>query len=726
MTQSARLGFFVRACLGLVQRTIHPPRRLPVPLLTSLLMVFPSMTDCTLGASQLEEGSAYEVGAILFEGNEELTASELRNQMSTKETPGGFTKFLYSDISKVLGRKNEYFNPVTFNADIRRIGTYYENRGFADVRVDTTLRFQVEEQRVEITIRIEEGYRSRVDSMRYDGIVQVPEGVWGEIASSPEITVDDPFNLLLLEEEVRRVLRILYDYGYPNATYVRDSSYARRYASTRNYGIRLFFVPNKRYQFGEITVEQVVDTMRGDRARPDITDDLIVDHLDYRPGDVYSLGKKLASEGNLNRLGIFELRGLEAQVPEPEDTSITVPSLITIRALDKHELAPDVFVSDEDAAFNIGAGLGYTNRNFLGGARRFSTRLRFRTQTITAFPDYFDKRSDAVANLELTFEIIQPYFFNNKSKGTWAFSFVLDKQKPYLQNIVRNRLGVNSRFAEYTTGFLDWSIESTTLNVNPNYPEDPTDPRIQEVIRLLQQEQVNSIISLTLQRDRTNDRFSPWDGFIHLATVEESGLFPLLLRGIWEEIKFTQFYRFILNGRWYDDLGSNRYSVLAWRAKAGLEEKYGESRRDSSRFIPQTHRFFGGGSTSVRGWAARDLIARGDPQLGGNLSLEASVEVRLNLLQGEESGWLDKMWIVQFLDAGNVWQAADDFQFKTVAIATGLGFRYDTFVGPFRLDWGIRIYDPGERQGRRWITQRKFWSDTVANGVFHFGIGQAF
>jgi outer membrane protein assembly factor BamA len=712
--------------LGIVQRTFHRTSWLPVSLLAAFLVVSHFPTNPAFCAPQIEEENAYEVGAILFEGNEELTVSELSNQISTKQTPGGFTKFLYDNISTVLGRKNEYFNPVTFNADVRRIRTYYENRGFADVSIDTTLHFQIEERRVDITIRIEEGYRSQVDSMRYDGIVGVPEGVWEDIASAPKIAVEGPFNLLLLEEEVRRVLRILYDYGYPNATYIRDSSYARRYASTRDYGIRLFFVPNKRYLFSEITVEQVIDTLRGDRLRPDITEELIFDHLDYQPGDIYSLTKRLASEGNLNRLGIFELRGLEVRVPDPGDESITVPSHIMIRALDKHELAPDVFVSDEDAAFNIGAGLGYTNRNFFGGARKFNTRLRFRTQTIAAFPNYFDRTSNAVANLELTFEFTQPYIFNNKTKGTWAFSFILDKQKPYLQNIVRNRLGVSSRFAEFTTGFFDWSIESTTLNLNPNYPNDPTDPEFQEAARLLQQEQTNSIISLTLQRDKTNDRFSPWAGFIHSVTAEESGLLPLLLKGIWEDIKFTQFYRFILSGRWYDDMSGNQYSVLAWRAKAGFEEKYGESRGDSSRFIPQTHRFFGGGSTSIRGWASRDLIARGDPQLGGNLSLETSIEVRLNLLQGDESGWLDKLWLVQFFDAGNVWQLVDEFQFKTVAIAAGLGLRYDTFVGPFRLDWGIRIYDPGAPAGNQWITQRKFWSETVANSVFHLGIGQAF
>jgi outer membrane protein assembly factor BamA len=157
----------------------------------------------------------------------------------------------------------------------------------------------------------------------------------------------------------------------------------------------------------------------------------------------------------------------------------------------------------------------------------------------------------------------------------------------------------------------------------------------------------------------------------------------------------------------------------------GVEEKYGESRSDSTRIIPQTHRFFAGGSTSVRGWGSRSLIARGDPQLGGNLLTEASVEMRLNVFQDARDGILDKIWLVQFLDVGNLWLQPSDFQFRDIAIATGLGFRYDTFLGPFRIDWGIRIYDPTAPPGQQWITQRKLFSETFANGVFHFGIGNA-
>jgi outer membrane protein assembly factor BamA len=73
-----------------------------------------------------------------------------------------------------------------------------------------------------------------------------------------------------------------------------------------------------------------------------------------------------------------------------------------------------------------------------------------------------------------------------------------------------------------------------------------------------------------------------------------------------------------------------------------------------------------------------------------------------------------------------VWEDVNNFQFKSVAIATGIGVRWETLFGPFRLDWGIRVFDPTRAEGNQWITQRQLLGETFAEGVFHFGIGHAF
>jgi len=388
-------------------------------------------------------------------------------------------------------------------------------------------------------------------------------------------------------------------------------------------------------------------------------------------------------------------------------------------------------MSDEDKEFNIGTGLVYLQRNFLGGGRTFTTRLRFRTQTLREFPDFFDVNSEAISNLELSFEILQPYVFTNKIKGTWTFSLIMDKQVLYRQEIVKNTFGFSDRLGVYTYGYLDWTLQRVRLQRNTSIELDLTDPVIaqqyQALLVLEKEVQFNSILSFTIQRDKTNDLFSPSAGFVHALTLEESGLLPLLLKEAQPDIPFTQFYRVIGLGRWFFDLTTDRFSILALKLKAGLEEKYGESHSDTSRVIPQTHRFFAGGGGSVRGWNSRGLISSGIPEFGGNLALEGTIELRTNLFRTGEQDILDHIWVVAFLDAGNVWPLISEYRLVDVAIATGLGIRYDTFFGPFRVDFGIRIYDPGYSDpAKRWITERKFFGETLNDGVLHFGIGHAF
>jgi outer membrane protein insertion porin family len=680
----------------------------------------------------------YEVESIVIEGNRIVSPNDIRSQLLTRETPGWIAKFLHHTISERLGRKDEYYDPVTFSGDIDRIKRYLINVGFNGAVIDTQLTFDDEGPSVDIRIGITEGRQARIDTVEYRGILPLPEVIIDDLHASPRVQGGDPYNRMLLEEEVKRAIAILRNNGYANAEYVRDSSAAFSYASSGDYRVVLTFHMGPRYRFGPVTVIQEIDSLRGERRRDDITDELIFDHLNYAPGEFYGAHKIAESQANLNRLGILDLRSIREIVPPIRDTASAVPTVITYLPRDRNELAPELIASDENGALNLGVGLGYTQRNFFGGARTANARLRFRTQSIGSFPHYFDKASDVVSTVDMTFEMQQPYVFSNKLHATWTFSGIMDKQKPYIQYILRNKLGFAGKFAEFTAGYLDWTLEAVDLSFKEEYKQlatEPvaaqllvTDPDVLEQIQRVsgQKNQFNSILGFTIQRDKANDLFSPSAGFIHTFTVEEAGLLPLILRRTFPRIPFTQFFRVNAVGRWYFDLTDHRFTILALKARAGLEGKYGESYGDPDRQIPQTHLFYGGGSGSIRGWISRGLIASGDPLLGGNLVLEGSMEVRLNVLQSMRDGLLDKFWIVGFLDAGNVWVEASKFNPKQVAIAAGIGIRYDTFFGPFRIDWGFRVYNPAEVPGEQWIIDRKLVGQTFKEGVFHFGIGHAF
>ncbi|HCV41947.1 MAG TPA: hypothetical protein DGH68_00565 [Bacteroidetes bacterium] len=687
-------------------------------------MVLPLCSVVSLHAQRSDEEGGFEVTSVTVNGNDHFSSGELLAQLVTRETPGFFNRFLYYSISDRLGRKREFFSFATFMEDIQRLHRYYGDRGFHEVQIDTSLEFSVEDNSVDIHFAINEGYRSIIDTLIFKGIVDVPEFVYEDMQSSPKLSSKDPFDRAMLDEEVLRVRKILWDAGYPNARFLRDSSSATHYASTRNYVVTIAFDIGRRYQWGDVSIKNELEL-----ARDDITPGIILRQLDYKVGDFYSSATRLSSEQNLNRVGIFDQVRIEAVASSNPDSCCYVMSNITVRPKDKHELAPELLISDENNAFNLGAGIGYSNRNFLGGARTFSTRLRFRTQTIDEFPDYFGIGTNAVSNIDLSFEMLQPYIFTNKIRGSWTFSLIRDKQIPYRQDIVRNKFGFTDRFADFTTGILEWSLERISLDRNPNYPDSSSDPETQAQIdklrELEKQVQFNSIISFTITRDKTNDLFRPSQGFIHTLTIQESGLLPLLLgRAQTTRLPFTQYYGITLLGRWYFDLTDHRFSIFAMKLKAGYQDKYGESRADDSRAI--TYRYYAGGGGSVRGWKSRDLSATGDPLFGGNVACEGSFEIRTNILQSFRDDFLDKIWIVNFVDFGNVWGKLHDLSITDVAIAAGIGFRYDTFFGPFRLDYGFRVYNPAEPKGQQWIVDRQFFGQTLKEGIIQFGIGHAF
>lgn len=139
--------------------------------------------------------------------------------------------------------------------------------------------------------------------------------------------------------------------------------------------------------------------------------------------------------------------------------------------------------------------------------------------------------------------------------------------------------------------------------------------------------------------------------------------------------------------------------VLAASFRGGVAQGFFDTQE-----LPIVERFFLGGRTTVRGYDQDTLGPKGSDgtPTGGNAFLMENLEIRMSIGRG--------IGLVAFLDGGNVWLDIKDIDPSDFKFTTGIGLRYNTPVGPIRIDYGHKL-------------QRE--KDESA-GEVHFSIGHAF
>lgn len=158
----------------------------------------------------------------------------------------------------------------------------------------------------------------------------------------------------------------------------------------------------------------------------------------------------------------------------------------------------------------------------------------------------------------------------------------------------------------------------------------------------------------------------------------------------------TAAVRAVVEGRTYFELVEDQ-TVLAFRARAGTI--FG----GDLTIIPPAETFYTGGGGSIRGYNYRSIgIEVNGETVGGRSTLELSAEVRQRIT--------DSIELVGFADGGLV--SAEEIPGFDADLrwGAGAGLRYDTALGPLRLDVAVPINpQPGD-----------------PDFAIYLGIGQAF
>lgn len=172
-------------------------------------------------------------------------------------------------------------------------------------------------------------------------------------------------------------------------------------------------------------------------------------------------------------------------------------------------------------------------------------------------------------------------------------------------------------------------------------------------------------------------------------------------------------------------------SEIAVHGGLGVAYPYG-----NSNILPFEKRYFSGGANSVRGWSVRGLgpgrFSGSDGRIDfinqtGDIKLDLSMEYRTHLF------W--KLAGAAFVDAGNIWtiheyesQPGGQFRFdefyKQIAVAYGLGVRFNFGYFVLRFDAGMKAIDPAHLEGKEHYPI--FHPNLKRDFAFHFAVGLPF
>lgn len=712
---------------------------------------------------------APEVRTLVLKGVTHVDVTDLLRSISTQ--PSKCRSLLLQVVCLVTHSPTfvdkHYLDETELHRDVLRIRLYYWKRGFREAEVDTSVA-SIGNNQVRVTFDVKENRPTliRKIAIAYDSTL-ISDKVRKRLTL---VRVNDPVDLVLLDSTRTMFQNELWDQGFGDAV-VDTAVTVDPAAYVADVDVRM--TTNRRTTIGRITVSGIQR----------INEMTVRNELTFSEGSLYRGTDVLESQRNLYESNLFRLASIV--VPVQHDSVKNV--LIDVTESPLHEVSYGPGLNNIDF---LQFQTHYTSYNLFGGARRFDAdasvgnllasslqgRGLFRNvradvpdsnvtpylqPTYTASldlkqPTLFHRPSEAVAVGAFAHRSINPGVFVDRGYGAQA-TFTH-------QIAIRAPLSLNYRYELNR-------VEASDVYFCVNYGvcDGPT-------IGTLRARQSLSPLTLTGFVDRSDLPFAPTKGYVARVDVEHASSLTA---------SDYRYNRFFLDAAAYGHQSGTK-KVYSAHLRVGIVRALSTG-ADSGVLHPRK-RFYAGGANSVRGFGENQLgpriltiddttlltkatsfaggtcaltmdavkfcdpnspkLGNGDflaQPLGGTSLIEGSVEYRVPLPLG--TTFRNFVGAV-FVDGGIVGrgnisglQTINSIIKGTGAVTPGFGLRYESPVGPIRVDFGI---NPGRTEnlavvtsvrdstGRirivplsvaRTYTQSK---TLLSRLVLHFSIGEAY
>jgi outer membrane protein insertion porin family len=624
----------------------------------------------------VDRGEKHRVEAIWFTNNKSFNDPELESHIVIKKQRFPFYRGSYS---QALLKKSTV-----------SLVALYKNAGFVHATVTPVV--SDNDPTIDVEFRIDEGERDTVATLKI--VDPAGNAVQLKLGKRPlNLAPGKPYSPYLLEDDRNQILARYLNRGHPHAQF--DSSVAPSESDPHKIDVVYKIDEGRSVEVGEVVL------LGTDHTRPKFVQSVTSQNV--RQGQPLSQEKLLQSESDLYSLGIFDWASVGAADPDQQ----TGQEEVLVRMHESKRNSMDVGVGIEVVPrngnvpvgsvavpglppVNLGNNFTVSQKSFIGPRFSFQfARHNFRGRAETAAIGIVFSRLDQ----RLTFTYADPDLHGTQWSSLFSASAERTTQNPiYTAALGQVAFQVERQLNRKKTQKLitRYSYQHTDL----------TNVIIPELV-LPQDEHVRlSTLAVEYVRDTRDHPLDAHKGEFQSVSF---GATPTALGSS------ANFVRFLAQTSFYKPI--RPWLTWANNFRIGLAAPFDAS------LVPLSERFFTGGPDSLRGFpiygggpqrAVQVCSNPADPStctvisvpVGGEMLAIFNSEARFPLAVNKNLGG------VIFYDGGNVYSNINARQFvNDYTNSVGVGLRYNTRVGPIRIDVGRNVSPiPGVKATQYFIT----------------------
>jgi outer membrane protein insertion porin family/translocation and assembly module TamA len=640
-----------------------------------------------------------EINGVSFTGNSHFRDSELGNAIVT--TPSSWARRV---LGIPLGARH-CLDSLELQRDAVRLRLFYRQRGYYKTTVEASIT-PVNQRAVKVGFQVDEGPPVIIDSLVVAGLDSLEPRPRSLLERRLYALRGGVYNKLLLQTAIDTTVDWLQNLGYAHAVQpLRDITVDNESDLA---SIQLTFITGPLAHIGRVEFELAA---LDEGEQPEIDSNTVRQLLSFHDGDLYRQNELLRTQRDLYSLETYRRVNVEL-LPDslqPSDTSLTV--LVRLGEARMNSMRVGAGWATLDCARTQAR---FTDRNFVGGARRLELNARLShigLCTGNVRHDPFSSRLNYFTSATLRL----PTLFGPRNIP--SFTIFSERASEYRTYIRSTPIGGAAQITRDLSPRITRPGLPLTLGYQVEYGRTEAGQAVfcqlfnrcsVEDIDRLQQNTSLQVVSAVLLRDRTNSILDPSRG----------SQFHFELRSGFTSVDTgggSLFNRVLADASVYRPAGER--SVIAARIEAATVLE-GFSFAGATSFVPPQQRLYAGGPNTVRGYSQNLLgpvvyiVDQADTHVdaeGRTVADSAGIPIRQyspiggNTMVIGNLEWRvrppflgDALQFATFVDAGIVWNRGvrdgPSVSLSDVRVTPGIGLRVNSPVGPFRVDVAYNRY----------------------------------